>query len=186
MDIANGGDVLQIVLSGTPSAFEISEQWESIVSQNNRENGSNLYDTYFENFQEYYRLCNEYVMIRAILLRCNIATTVEEIKKHVDYVNIRGYRLNIKEGIDSHKFIESLDRAFSKCDNLKTRIQMKLNEIKASNVEGNNDSFDDVMANLVSLLQTNVDDDITLSRYNSFQKVLKRRVKGGKEHAGTE
>ncbi len=176
MEVCTSGDLSNLIISGRPNEIEKAEAWEAIVKENNEKNGSNAYTSYFEGIQNYYTLSNEYTMVRAMLIKIAMVVDWDTIK----ILNAKGYRINTKS---SAKYAESIERAFKKSSNLMTRAKMKFNEINllSAGTDGKGESFEEVMANLTAMLKFVVPDDITLSRYNEYRKVIKNRSKRGNE-----
>jgi hypothetical protein len=166
LEIASSGDLSKLVLSGNVNA---EEAWEEIVRKNQQAVGSNRYDNYFEKSQSYALMVNEYIFVRSAL----IYLSVKPDKEVAGLLAEKGYK------IDPKNYIESLNKAFRKSENLITKAISKQNELHVEQEQRGESSFEEIMANLVVGLGFHVNDDITLSRYNEYRKIIK------KKHGGT-
>lgn len=173
IDIAQKGDFKLLIISGEADTTELLEAWEAIVKADAKANGSFTYDAYLNLIKAYGTLVAEYTSVRALLTKLRIVTDYSDVK----YVRKKGYKIDLT---DSDTFTKSLDAATKRTEGLVTRIKMKQNEIaalykEAGHGSGNRMGFEQVIANLIFHLGFQVDDNITLARYNAYKQIIKQK-----------
>lgn len=173
ISIAGGKSLKDLVIKGKVTNEQLAEAWEQIVKRNSSHNGSYQYGSYFQLLQAYELLINEYQMIKAMLTKLSIkvdAETINDLKQKRFFINTKSSAL----------YEESLLAAGRKVENLVTKIRMKQNEMRELENKGGKDEmrvgFEELMANLSMGLGFSVEDNITLARYNEYQKLLKKKV----------
>lgn len=189
MEICTTGNYLLVGKTKLAVRERCLEVWEEIVQRNAEVSGNYTYMNHFRALKEYYRLINEHALVKAVLQKYSFSKNIfkrgvgpvtQRDKELVAMLAKKGYPLNFK---DDEKFADSLLAAMRKSQNLLTKITMKRNELNGFlEAKGQQQSFEEVMADLISALQFNVDDNITLARYNEYKKFIKvkykRREKG--------
>lgn len=178
IDITINLDYKRLILKGNATEEQCIEAWESIVKKNNEQNGSFEYQTYFNNVETVAELLAEYNIVKGMLfiLRYEIDYTyIEELKEF-------GYKISTQPKL----YEASLQAAERKSDNIITKIGIKKSEImEMLEASGPDASFDNLMATLSASLEYEVNDDITLARFNEYRKIIKKkyeRVKSGAEN----
>lgn len=161
-----------LTITGSPTDTEISEAWEEIVKKNQEANGSNRFDIYFTNSQTHALLINEYLFVKASLCKLSLGV-FEEDRPLIEELKAKGYKLDISTKV---KFYESVVAAFKKSENLITQTIAKKNEIdRMAQERGKGSEFEEIMAQLNYAWPNPVSDDIKLSTYNEYQKILRKK-----------
>lgn len=171
MEVARTGNLKLLVVTGAPDTFTCLEAWEKIVKENAEENGNNDYDSYYHGLKMYSVLNAEYVLVKALLTY--LCFSIDH--QYIEQVRKLGYKIDTT---NSEKYTESLSNGLRKADNLKTKIESKGKEIQLLFNVGENgkpETFEQVLAHLNAGLGFNVNEDITLSRFNEYKKILKAR-----------
>jgi hypothetical protein len=171
MDISSTGNYHLVIKNGKASLQKCAEVFEEIATRNAEENGIYAFMNYMRVRKEYYRLHAEYTLMDAIFTKLRYRRDV----KLVAFACKRGYFINTAT---KESYVNTLYLAIKRWESLKTRIDMKLNELAGlMETEGKPDTFNKVMGRLIALLGQHVPDDITLCRYNEFKKFLKEKHK---------
>lgn len=144
------------------------EAWEAIVKRNSESAGNNSYSTYFEDTVQYSRLLGEYLFMRAALTKLLYMIDFELIKQVRDF----GYVIELDS---TQKYADSLYATSRRVDNLATRIRMQYNRMALNTVDKSGGGFDEAIVNLNLALGMEVNDNITLARYNEYCKLVKKR-----------
>lgn len=174
--IASGSSVKNLIIKGNPDSNQLAVAWEQIVKQNSQNNGTYQYNSYFQLLQTYELLVNEYNTIKAMLTKLSLKIDHDLIKE----LRRKGY--NINATVNSEVYATSLLNAGRKVENLVTKIKSKqteLNQMEAQDDRKSSLGFEELLANLSVGLGFNVDDSVTLARFNEFQKLLKKKMKNG-------
>lgn len=175
VEIASGSPLEKLIINGSPSREQLVEAWETIVTLNGKNSGNFQYDAYKRLYIGYWNIIAKHLVIRASLLKLCFVIDYETVQD----VRSRGYALSLDS---SEAYKDTLVLGLTKSENLITRAELRKNEIerdfpKAEN-NGSSLSFDKVMAELsIQIAPTLVTDDITLSRYNEYLKIIRERNK---------
>lgn len=153
----------------------VSLVWETITRENEQHNGGNTYSMLLEHFQSLGELVSEYnqvrVMLWALLKKCN--------REYIAVLEELGFTFDLT---DSATYKESLLNAIARSRNYETKIRSKRNEIESEipddQQKTEQPTFEELMANLTMHLKFNLPDDLTLSRFNAYQKEIKRHGRG--------
>jgi hypothetical protein len=182
LEIARTGDYSLLIVKGKVSHLQCLNAWEEIVRRNNECSGSGMeYNLYQDALEKYNYLLSEYLIAKAYLL-----TMIAEVDdSRIEWLKERGYHIDTS---CKSKYIESINTAMRRVENLTTKMQMKVNEIKAM-TERKGDKpmlFEDVIAHANTLLGfTACNRDTTLAEYNSYQKLIKKKVELAKKNNGS-
>ena len=172
IDVANTSNVMLLIKSGTSTIDECVEEWESIIKRNSLENQNFEYQTYFSLIQSYGLLISDYTEIKLMLMKASIVIDRDMIER----LRKKGYAISLS---NSEAYEADLIRAIKRSENLITKITMKKNELEAeqNQVGGSKEEkgYDEIIANLEFGLGWSVRDDITLSKYNSLKKLVKKK-----------
>jgi hypothetical protein len=183
MEICNTANYMLVAKNKFATEKRCIEIWEEIVQRNAEVNGNYTYMNWFRASREYYKLISEHALVKAILQKFSftktfkrfVGPTTDKDKVLVAVLGQRGYVLDFRS---SEQFAESIYANMLKSQNLVTKITMKRNEINGFvSSNGAVQGFEEVMADLIASLNVNVDDNITLARYNEYKKVIKLRHK---------
>jgi hypothetical protein len=169
MEIAEKGDYIRLHKSGLLNVERLSEAWESIVKENGKHTGSNKFNNYLVNAKVYGSLVADYLMVRSALTYLSFKIDDEMI----ELLAKKGYRIDKSSSV---KYAESINSALRRSENIGTQAIIKQNEIKklqSDKKEGT--GFEQVMAMLSLQLGFPVPDDITLARFNEYQKLIKQK-----------
>jgi hypothetical protein len=170
MHVINTADVTKLCYFGECSNDECIERWEDIVQKNYEINGGFDYINYKDSLQSYARLIADYNIVRCLLLKLIFVVDND----YIEQLKQRGY---VIDTTNSLKYVESINSCVTRSENIVTRMKMKANEL--SHLIGDSDSkvltFEEVIASLNVSLGFEVDDNITLVRFNEYNKMMKQR-----------
>lgn len=163
------------------SIDECTRAWESIVKRNNDVSGGVSFKTQLSNYKTLSQLLADYTAIKATL-------SILEFKVDNDYIawlRKKGYKIvtNVGATVEERtaNYIESITAALRRSENIITKIKMRQNELEADAKSIVSDEsiagFEEIMANLSMSLGFEVNDNVTLARYNELIKLLKKRNK---------
>jgi len=154
-------------LLGEGTQEDLVEAWENIVKENSAQTGSYNYQDYLENLKQVGSLSSDSILIRAHLLRLCFVVSDDSIQ----FLKEKGYNI-LTTG--AYAYQESIEAALRKASNLSTKITMKINEM--NNIEvGKEVGLEELLAGVSVALGFAIADDITLARFNEYQKILKKR-----------
>jgi hypothetical protein len=175
LEVIKSGDFTKLIKKGKASEVECLEAWERIVKKQEKETGSNQFNTFLSLLKGYAILLNDHTVIRACLLHLKYSPVDWEVLKTV---TDKGYDIKVKDG---YADLESVQAGLRRCENLVTKATMKSKELQrmfqGKEEKAEPQSFESVMAHLIAALEFNVDENITLARYNEYQKILRERQK---------
>lgn len=179
--IADTGDRTLLVVKGKANAMQLAYAWEEIVKKNYKANNTFGFDDYLDMLKTYGSLLADYNKVKAAL--CLLTTMVDS--DLIKFLKSKGYNIDVK---NHESFARSLSAAWESSENLGTRLQIKYNEISREykeDVEKRKSTIDEMLAVLSYELGFSVADNITLSKYNEYKRVLKevsnkvKRLKDG-------
>ena len=193
IDIAKTGDVTKLVKRGNVSSEKCIEAWETLIKRQEKETGSNNFGAYFSLHKAYLSFCNDHETIRATLMLVWLSNKQTIAKDgELVWVNLirwedlvwlksKGHRVDLS----SYKsMIQSIEAGLHKNENLVTKAVSKRKELDrmmaGKEQQGEQQSFEQVMALLNFAWPNPVSDDIKLSTYNEYQKILIARNKAQK------
>jgi hypothetical protein len=180
IDIAKTGDFTKLVKVGKVSNEKCLEQWEKIVKKQEEETGASEYTAFITLSKGYLLHLNNHTTIRATLILVGLTRFFIDWDYIVD-LNKKGY---IIDTTSPETILKSVTEGLHVCEGLITKAESKRKEIeklikhKQATNEG---TFDQALAHLNFSLKFNVDENITLARYNEYQKILKARQKAEEE-----
>jgi hypothetical protein len=175
-DIANTGDFIRLVKEGKSDNEQCLIAWEAIIKKQQEITGNNQYNAFFRLNKGYLLNLNDYTLIRA----CLILTGINNIFPDYEYIKIlkeKGYNIDTST---PETIIDSVNGGLQKCDGLITKATTKRKEIEMimnQNESKDKVGFESAIANLNYQLGFNVDDNLTLSRFNEYQKIIKAKHK---------
>lgn len=173
IQIASTGKLELLLIKGENKTLEVyTEQWESIVKRNSDTTGTFDYDEYFQLLKSYALLMVDYTLSKALLISLSFNIDYEKLQK----VRSLGYRIDTSNTLT---YTTSLTNALRKCENLNTKLVAKRKEIDLlfKDAVKNKTGFEEIIANLNYQLGFNVNEDITLARFNEYKKILNRKRK---------
>jgi len=176
LEVIKSGDFTKLIKEGNATEIECLEAWENIVKKQEKATGSNRFDTFLSLLKGYALLINDHTVIRACLIHLMNGPVDWEVLKTL---NDKGYEVKINEY--GYAIYESIQAGLHRCENLVTKATMKQKELQRMFPEKKDkaeaQSFETVMAHLIAALEFNVDENITLARYNEYQNILRERQK---------
>lgn len=134
----------------------------------------------FEDQKLLYQLENSYVVIKSMVRILFFITPDSEgdysdvASEHIKNLRLLGYNISLES---SQEYKKSLYEADKRANSIITRIKLKRNEMKSEDDSKDSSpiSFDHMITSLNTALKFSVDDNITVSRYCEYKKVLKSR-----------
>lgn len=171
ISIAETANYLLLSIDGSSDINDCFDQWEKIVQQNSKVNGNAEYRSYYDNLYHYNKLLKDFNAIKA-----TITILYFEVDNDlISYLDSKGYKISTHTSL---AYVESLNAAMNKSNQLITKIEMRSKAILKANEQskGSNQqlTFETLMANLTIALGFNIDDSITLARYNDYNKIIKK------------
>lgn len=166
--MAETGDYRKLVKKEPATDEACMEAWEDIVKKNGENTGNNSYSSYFSDAVQYGQLLSEYLFMRAALTKLLYVIDFDLIQKVRDL----SYTINLE---NSQRYADSLYATSRQVDNLATRIKMQYNRMALNTVDKTGGGFDEAIVNLNMALGMEVNDNITLARYNEYCKIIKKR-----------
>jgi len=196
IDISKTGEVTKLVKKGRIDSEKCLDAWEELIKRQEKEIGTNNFGAYFSLHKAYLNYANDHEVIRATLVLVGLSTRqaynsegklvwINLIRPN-DLVWLRSKGHNI-DLTSYDTVLSSVMACIHKNENLITKAVSKRKELEKM-LEGKGDGkpleFVDIMAQLNFAWPNPVSDDITLATYNSYQKILKARLKAQEqEHA---
>ncbi len=186
IEIANGGDFKKLLVSGEFEIEQAVKVWESIVNRNDS-GAASKYNKVFKAHKSYTDLYHTYVYIKACFLKLYFQAVMrfEPIEDElIIFLEQEGYK------IDKGDYHNSIITGLNKSNNFVSRLTAKENEL--DKLTGNNGkvikskkpvTFEELMASITIDLGFVVSDDITLSRYNEYCKVINAKRKAEEKAA---
>ena len=173
MDVSATGNVRLLIRSGNPTAAMCANQWENVVKANSISQGKQEYTVLLREYKAYNRLLRDYNGIKAHLTILCYSIQWESIQ----YVRSKGYKIDTT---NSKTFAESLAVALNKSNNIISKLITKQNELvrmidENKKAAEHKETFETLMAALSFNLGYAVADDITLSRYNEYLKIIEKK-----------
>jgi len=155
------------------------EQWESIVQKNSIANEVHEYSNYVESLKSHALLVNQYIVTKAHIDKLSMPVfgygkiDIESF----NYLLSKGYNIATHS---KEAYIKSLTSALKKRENLLTRINMKRKELERIALQqqekpGQEKNLEQLLAVLSLNLGFPVQDDITLARYNEYNKIIRKQ-----------
>lgn len=177
-EIIASGNFLLLIKSGNASQRECLEAWELIVEENSIHNNNYDYMNCLALQKSVAFYYNEYQLVKSAI----VLVAYKQDLNIINYLNEIGYPV---DNSTPEKLLESLTITQAMSDNLITKIKMKQNELdlyyKPVKTKKNSAyTFDHVMANLLGQ-GFQVDDSLTLIRYNACIQVINDRKPKQKE-----
>jgi hypothetical protein len=183
IEVAQTGDFRRLIKSGDCNDDECLSAWEQIVKKQEKVTGSNQYNSVMQLMKGYASLLNDHTVIRAALIYSIQAPLNWEV---LQVLKSKGYTIRTVDGKKTEETLEDLRNGLRRNENLITKATMnkkalermfKEREEKGEKQKG----FEEIIANLNFALGFNVDESITLARYNEYQRILKVRAQQAEE-----
>lgn len=177
MEIAQTGNTDLLVITGSPSDKEIQERWELIVKKNLEANGQS--SDQLDNIKDYVRLLATYIGVKASLLQ--LCTVNDD--ECITFLEHKGYRIDRS----CHSaYVNSINANLQKVKNVLTKLASRHKLITESMKEADKttplmSSSESMLANISASLGFSVDSNITLARFNEYNKIIKKRIEAQKK-----
>lgn len=175
LEIAQGGDLKLLIISGKPSSETLIEAWEDIIKKNGKNNNGDQYDLYFGLLKGYAELIARHTIVSVqleILFYKVDFKIIEEVRQ-------AGYPIETTPA----NYASSLATARRKIKDLITKSEMKRKAIERLvgpvDKEANVISYEEIIGNLeLSLDRTVMDSEtLTLAKYNVLKRGIEERRK---------
>lgn len=171
MEIITSHDFTKLIVSGKADKEVLTAQWEKIIAKNYEVNGGFDYLNYIDIAKSFAFLLAEQNLVKAQLF-----TLLFEVDdKVIEELKLRGYKISLENRTEFNK---SIMAALKRTNNLNSRMKMKANELHEmiSDEDGKEQAtFEQVMAALSFQVGFALPEDITLSRYNEYRKIINER-----------
>lgn len=173
MNIAATNNYSLMALNGVEDEQCLVE-WEKIVKQTGEASGDYSYLSRLDNYRTYISLLAEFNIVKAMLLR--LCYIIDD--NYISYLRKKGYKIDIS---GAKGYSDSIIAAMARSNNLVTKIKMKSNEMikEAENSENQKagTGFEETLANLCAQLGFEVNDNVTLARFNEYRKIIQLKNK---------
>lgn len=174
LTIADNKQYSLLVRRGKFSPEELLTAWEAIVELSSEATGQLEYSTYKDLLVSYGELIAQYNVDKMLLLK--LCLVVDDLA--IGELRERGYNIATS---GATAYAKSLVDAFTRSNNLVTRIEMKQKELKrfstSVNIEQYKVTYEQILAQLNAALGFSVSENITLSAFHEYQRIIKRRNK---------
>lgn len=184
VEIVNTGNYL---LVGIDNKDEVKcyEAWEQIVMKNSKAAGGSYFNAHMDLMKSYSRLVYERIEVRVMLT--NLLFFVDD--EMISILKSKGYKIDTSGGT---KYVQSLNAALLRSNNINSKIKSieeRLSALATQGGEHTNLSLGELLANLSfgmgSLNVTvSIGQDITLSMYNEYKRLIKKKAEQLHSHHG--
>lgn len=173
MEIAETGRMDRLVIgNGKANANECLQVWEEIIRLNSQSLGDYQYDSYFQLLKGYALLIAEYTIVKSSFI--SLAFEIEWSK--ITDVRKRGYKIDVT---NNQTYNSSIVAGLRRVDNLITKATMKRKELEkefgGSKRQIQPTTYQAVLANLNVSLGFCVNENLTLSAFNEYKKIVKEK-----------
>jgi hypothetical protein len=170
LNICETGDYTLLIKKGVAGYEQCAEKWDIIVKTNAEATGNTSYSNYFYSMQAIALLQREFLWVKYCVLKLAFVVDDETISK----LKKRGYKINTAT---ASGYVESLNNISRRADNLQTRIKLKERELEhlMKGEDNGTVTVESLLAGISAELGFTIPSDITLARYNEYQKIIKQR-----------
>lgn len=184
IEVARTGDFTKLIKSGKCGDDECLLAWEQIVKKQEKITGSNQYNSVLQLMKGYASLLNDHSVIRACLIHIMNGAMLNADALPLDWevlqvLKSKGYTIRTSQRSET---LEDIKNGLRRNENLITKATMNKKALEKmfkdrQDKQEEQKGFEEILANLNFALGFNVDENITLSRYNEYQKILIARAK---------
>jgi len=175
LEIANTQNLQLLIISGVPTQETLMKQWESILTKNAEYTNNLSFASYLNNLKSYGKLIADYEMIKLSLMKLVMVVDNDEIA----YLKSKGYAISTAT---ASGYAASIDAALKRSNSILTRIKMKQNEMFSKVQEAKAPTpIEESLANISAVLGFDIGTDITLAKFNAYNKIAKRKIDAQKE-----
>ena len=176
LEVAQTGNTDLIVISGNPTQKEIDAAWEEITRLNSQSTGRT--SEQLDNIKDYVRLLSKYSAAQASIMQLHLCVDDEAIL----YLASNGYKIDTSSNTAYRDTLKSAQR---KAANVVTKIESKYKEIMDAAAQADPDTplqsgIETMLAAVSATLGFNVESNVTLARFNEYNKIIKKRVEAQK------
>jgi hypothetical protein len=179
LEIADTSNHRLLLIRGEATDEQCADQWEKLVEQQNYHCGNQDYGNFLIHLDSYRQLMRKFITVRSTL--CCLLFVVDN--DMIAWLDKEGYHLDTTHGQGA--YLNSLQRAFNKSNNLNSKQNQKLNQIetfqqaiimerKEFNDAQEENSFEERIAAISFYMRFEVDDNVLLTRYNSYVKKINK------------
>lgn len=172
-----------LLISGEADDSELEKQWRLICDENAKQTGDRTLSTYQKGIRAYGKLVAEYELVKLYIMKLTMVVDYQSI----DYLKSKGYKIDLS---CASGYSESLSKAMLRSGSVITRVQMKLNELRAitnKTEKENIGNIEDTIARISTTLGFTLNQNITLASFNAYRKVAIQKLETTKQqrHART-
>lgn len=176
LEIASTGNVQLLCIRGKAGQVELVKRWEELVRINSDHNDDSNYDVYLDNLKTYGEFMNQYTMVKAMLTV--LCYQIDD--EYIEELKQLGYNIAVSKDPDQSgkkAYLESLEAAMRKSDNLVTKLKSKYNELLDLTKEVGEErvTLGSLIAQVSFALGFNIPDTITLSQFNEYKRIVKQK-----------
>jgi hypothetical protein len=171
--VVNTGEFEKVAKSKVYDIEKCYQVWEQILISNSKMEGSNKLGITFDSFKSYLRYSAIFIMVNSMLTKLQFVVDKDAIKQLEEL----GYKISMESSI---KYAESIKQAFNKLRNINSKIASKqielANMIKTGEeIQHQGLNFGAMIAEVSTALGFRVGDDVLLSEYNQYVKLIKSK-----------
>lgn len=173
VDIVNTGNYRLVSKSKIADVDKCFEVWEQITIAQSEALGGNKHRITLDALKAYNRYCAEYIIINSLLTKCLYKYDENTLKELAGYGFV----------IDKKDYRKSLEICFGRVKQYLTRMQSKeleLKELMKENESRGTLKFGELIANASYGMGFNIREDILLSEFNQYMKILQEKNKDGR------
>lgn len=171
LDLSESKNYRGLVTEGEATDAACAEAWEKIVKHNSEVSGNLEMGYFLSNYKAFAQLLADFNAIKATL---NLLLFFVD-NGYIKWLSEKNFKIVTDKGNEA--YMESINAAMRRSDNYITRIKMKQNEL-IRNGEGRPSKkfgFEELIANLTMILGFEVNDNVTLARYNEYNKLIAKK-----------
>jgi hypothetical protein len=172
LQIASTANYGLLLKSGAAPSDHLINVWGQIVKRNSQITGSLDYNSYVRLLKTYGGLDADYKIARSYIMMLHLVIDDGQIA----WLNEHGYVIDGKA--TNEVFQQQLVAAQTKVGNMVNKIKNKLkelNDLRKDKADGEDSAnLEEILASMSFHLGFSLDQEITLARYNQFNKILKK------------
>lgn len=156
--------------SGKPN--DLDRRWEEIVKKVEKFNNSLWYHNHLDDLKELKWIMSEYIIVKSSLYKLLYKFDKELVQELIE----KGYYISTAS---DEEYAQTLFDRLQNIENLITKLKMKKNEMaleqEVEEEKKTKPSFDLAMAQLSMTLGFVLPEDITLARFNEYNRMLQEK-----------
>lgn len=180
-EIIKTGNCRLLLLEGDATDKQCRKAWEDIVRRNEKSQGTLWYFQHYEDLDFLKQVVGEYVLVSAMLNKLLYVIDWKAIHE----LQRMGYNLDTTS---NKAFERTLRERLQNVKNLITQFKMKRADMERDNKANKDEAptFETTMARLSVAIGFPVPENITLIRFNEFNKILRERNAKNKKPVSDE